>query len=58
MNKTLIVIIYDDDILIHGRHEKDIDELIEKLQKEDLLFIKRILQRGIWGLISNKKAIK
>jgi hypothetical protein len=30
MNKVLIVILYVNDILIYGRHEKDIDELIEK----------------------------
>ncbi len=34
MNKTLIVIIYVDNI--HGCHEKNIDELIEKLKKEDV----------------------
>ncbi len=30
------MIIYVDNILIYGCHEKDIDELIEKLQKEDV----------------------
>jgi hypothetical protein len=50
MNKTLIVIIYVDNILIYRCHEKDIDELIEKLKKENVAFHKEDTAEGYLGV--------
>jgi hypothetical protein len=50
MNKTLIVIIYVDNILIYRCHEKDIDESIEKLKKEDVGLHKEGTAEGYLGV--------
>jgi hypothetical protein len=49
MNKRLIGIIYVDNILIHGCHEKDIDKLIKKLKKEDVALHKEGTAEGYLG---------
>jgi hypothetical protein len=50
MNKALIVIIYVNDILIYGCHEKDIDELIKKFKKEDVALHKEGTAEGYLGV--------
>jgi hypothetical protein len=55
MNKTLIVIIYVDDILIYGHNETDIDELIEKLKKEGVALHKEGTAEGYLGVDIRRK---
>ncbi len=50
MKKILIVIIYVDNILIYRCHEKDINELIEKLKKEDVALHKEGTAEGCLGV--------
>jgi hypothetical protein len=58
MNKTLIVIIYVDDILIYGCYDKDIDELIEKLKKEDVALHKEGTAEGYLGVNIKQEGIQ
>jgi hypothetical protein len=36
MNKSIILIVYVDNILIYGRSEAEIDKLIERLKNDDI----------------------
>jgi hypothetical protein len=55
MNKTLIVIIYVNNILIYGHNETDIDELIDKLKKEDVALLKEGTTEGYLGVDIRRK---
>ncbi len=46
MSKTLIVIIYVDDILIYGRLTDEIDNLIKRLKKDDIALNKEGTAEG------------
>jgi hypothetical protein len=50
MNKALIVIIYVNNILIYRHHEKDINELIKTLKKEDVALHKEGTAEGYLGV--------
>jgi hypothetical protein len=50
MNKALIVIIYVDNILIYGRHEKEINERNKKLKKEDVALHEEGTAEGYLGV--------
>ena len=45
-----MIIYVDNIILIYGHHDKDIDELIEKLQKEDVALHKEGTAEGYLGV--------
>ncbi len=55
MNKTLIIIIYVNDILIYGHNETDIDEPIEKLKKKDVALHKEGTAEGYLGVDIKRK---
>jgi hypothetical protein len=50
MSKTLIVIIYVDDILIYGRRTGKIDNLIKHLKKDDIALNKKGTAEGYLGV--------
>ena len=50
MSKTLIVIIYVDDILIYGRSADEIDNLIKRLKKDDIALNKEGTAEGYLGV--------
>ena len=50
MNETLIVIIYVDDILIYGRNEAAINNLIERLKHDDIALHKEGTAEGYLGV--------
>jgi hypothetical protein len=50
MSKTLIVIIYVDDILIYGRSTDEIDNLIKHLKKDDIALNKEGTAEGYLGV--------
>jgi hypothetical protein len=50
MNESLIVIVYVDDILIYGRNEAEIDNLIERLKHEDIALHKEGTAEGYLGV--------
>ncbi len=55
ISKRLIVVIYVDDILIHGISAKEIDELIENLKKDDISLHKEGTAEGYLGVDSQKE---
>jgi hypothetical protein len=50
MSKTLIVIIYVDNILIYGRSTGKIDNLIKRLKKDDIALNKEGTAEGYLGV--------
>ncbi len=50
MSKTLIVIIYVDDILTYGRLTDEIDNLIQCLKKDDIALNKEGTAEGYLGV--------
>jgi hypothetical protein len=50
MSKSLIVIIYVNDILIYGKENKDIDEFIEHMKKDDVALHKEGTAEGYLGV--------
>jgi hypothetical protein len=50
MSKTLIMIIYVDDILIYGRSTDGIDNLIKCLKKDDIALNKEGMAEGYLGV--------
>jgi hypothetical protein len=50
MSKSLIVIIYINDILIHGKENKDIDEFIECMKKDVVALHKEGTAEGYLGV--------
>jgi hypothetical protein len=50
MSKSLIVIIYVNDILIYGKENKDIDEFIERMKKDDVALHKEGTAEGYLGV--------
>jgi hypothetical protein len=50
MSKTLIMIIYVDDILIYGRSTDDIDNLIKRLKKDDIALNNKGIAEGYLGV--------
>jgi hypothetical protein len=52
ISKLLVVIIYVDDILIDGKSDAEINDLIKRL-KHDKIVLHRKGRKDIWVLISN-----
>jgi hypothetical protein len=50
MSKTLIVMIYIDDVLIYGRSTDEIDNLIKRLRKDDIALNKEDTAEGYLGV--------
>jgi hypothetical protein len=50
MSKSLIVIIYVDDILIHGKSDNEINELMERLKQDDIGFHHEGMAEGYLGV--------
>ena len=50
MSKTLIVIIYVDDILIYGKTDKEINDFIERMKKEDVALHREGTAEGYLGV--------
>jgi hypothetical protein len=50
MNKLLIFIVYIDDILIYGRSEAKIDDLIKRLKNNDIALHKEGTAEGYLGV--------
>jgi hypothetical protein len=50
MNKLLIVIVYVNDILIYGRSEAEIDDLIKRLKKNNIALHKEGTAEGYLGV--------
>jgi hypothetical protein len=50
MNKSLIVIVYIDDILIYGQSGAEIDDLIERLKNDNIALHKEGTAEGYLGV--------
>ena len=50
MSKTLIVIIYVDDILIYGKTDKEINDFIERMKQEDVALHREGTAEGYLGV--------
>jgi hypothetical protein len=46
MSKTLVMIIYVDNILIYGKSTEEIDNLIKRLKKDDIALHKEGMAEG------------
>ena len=49
-SKNLVVIVYVDDLLIYAREDKDIEDLIKKLQDDDVLLRREGTAEGYLGI--------
>ncbi len=56
MNNSLIVIIYVDDILIYGRSEVEINNMIKQLKNDDIALHKEGTAEGYLGVDIQKMA--
>jgi hypothetical protein len=54
LSKTLIVVIYVDDILIYGKSHAEIDEFIESMKKDDISLHKEGTAEGYLGVDINR----
>ena len=50
MSKTLIVIIYVDDILIYGKNDEEINDFIERMKQEDVALHREGTAEGYLGV--------
>jgi hypothetical protein len=57
MNKSIIVIVYVDDILIYGRSEAEIDKLIKHLKNDDIALHKEGTAEGYLGVDIQREGI-
>ena len=55
LSKTLIVVIYVDDILIYGKSASMIDEFIEALKQDDIFLHKEGTAEGYLGIDITRK---
>ncbi len=58
ISKTLILIIYVDDILIFGKSTDKIDDLIKRLKKDDIALHKMGTAQVTLGLVSSRTETK
>ena len=57
MNKSIIVIVYVDDILIYGWSEAEIDKLIERLKNDDIALHKEGTAEGYLGVDIQREGV-
>jgi hypothetical protein len=57
MNKSIIVIVYVDNILIYGRSEAEIDKLIECLKNDNIALHKEGTAEGYLGVDIQREGV-